>query len=997
MGRQVAEVKQAFRSGEWIYQYSRYDSYGRVVEQSVPSHSVNPAHWSRTQYDVFGRVQTITAADETLSRIDYNGLSMTTSVTFNTVNQGYTTQETTEVKDVFGQTVSVTDNLQGETQYFYDYTGNLTKVIGVDGVTIVTQYDKLGRKVRMRDPNKGVWNYTYNALGELTSQTSEVGHTTTFFRDAVGRTVKRHVSGLSVNETTRYDYVQHQLEVECLTSANNCDHATLKKSYEYDSLGRMHVLKTTLDGNEYTQLSTYDSVGRVFQQFDGARPGSLRGIHFHYNAQGYAYKQVEARNSGSNNATVYQEIIDIDAFGNIREYKQNNGKITTRKEYDNVTGYARGVRVNNGQDIQVNRYNFDAIGNLRSRSRESLHGYAHKTESFKYDSMNRLTHINNIERVKYYGNGNIKWKSDANNGNASYYCYRSARPHAVSGLGSQGCTTNSYLYDGNGNMTSGKGRTIRYSHFDKPSYISNAQGTTAFAYDTSRNRYKRETTENNVTTKTYYVGNVEHVYKNGVYQEVRRYLPDAIQTEYIATGAVHTRYLHKDHLGSINTITNEQGKIVEKLYFDAWGKKQSIPKANWLHAVQNQAAPSLINVLNLTPRGFTGHEHIDHADIIHMNGRIYDPTLGRFLQADPHIQAPKNSQSYNRYSYVLNNPLSYTDPSGYFFKSLFKKLNKALGKLAPFASLLAMVFIPGAWAFATESFFGAVTTGFLSGGVATGSVKGALTGAFSAAAFYGIGQHFKGLAANNPADAVTHSFGGLDLTSGQIAGQIASHAAVGGVASVLNGGKFGHGFFAAGVTKGLGGAFLPAGDNLTNGQIFKGAVISAVIGGTSSRISGGKFANGASTGAFQFLFNQAMSRKMRNPQSGELEEVPNSMEPMRDSEGRIMISEHTGEMILITTADNAIRKFYGDQMANALQCQAQQACVDGSWIPSGTTEAAKPRIPGSSGVSRIKISGNSWFILSSNPVTIGTATLNYMGTQFSCSTNPEVVMACGGN
>jgi hypothetical protein len=59
-----------------------------------------------------------------------------------------------------------------------------------------------------------------------------------------------------------------------------------------------------------------------------------------------------------------------------------------------------------------------------------------------------------------------------------------------------------------------------------------------------------------------------------------------------------------------------------------------------------------------------------------MNGRIYDPTLGRFLQADPHVQAPMNSQSYNRYSYVLNNPMSYTDPSGYFFKSLKKFVKK---------------------------------------------------------------------------------------------------------------------------------------------------------------------------------------------------------------------------------------------------------------------------------------------------------------------------------
>ncbi len=69
--------------------------------------------------------------------------------------------------------------------------------------------------------------------------------------------------------------------------------------------------------------------------------------------------------------------------------------------------------------------------------------------------------------------------------------------------------------------------------------------------------------------------------------------------------------------------------------------------------------------MNITQRGFTGHEHVDHADVFHMNGRIYDPTLGRFMQADPIVQAPDNLQSLNRYSYVFNNPLSYTDPTGY--------------------------------------------------------------------------------------------------------------------------------------------------------------------------------------------------------------------------------------------------------------------------------------------------------------------------------------------
>mgnify|MGYP001791919104 CR=1 FL=1 len=70
-----------------------------------------------------------------------------------------------------------------------------------------------------------------------------------------------------------------------------------------------------------------------------------------------------------------------------------------------------------------------------------------------------------------------------------------------------------------------------------------------------------------------------------------------------------------------------------------------------------------------TTRGFTGHEHLTGTDLIHMNGRAYDPTLGRFLSVDPFIQFPEHSQSLNGYSYILNNPLSATDPTGYLVDS----------------------------------------------------------------------------------------------------------------------------------------------------------------------------------------------------------------------------------------------------------------------------------------------------------------------------------------
>ncbi len=80
-----------------------------------------------------------------------------------------------------------------------------------------------------------------------------------------------------------------------------------------------------------------------------------------------------------------------------------------------------------------------------------------------------------------------------------------------------------------------------------------------------------------------------------------------------------------------------------------------------------------------------------------MNGRVYDATIGRFLSADPHIQDSKDTQSYNRYTYVKNNPLKYTDPSGFFFKSLFKKIKKWIKPIVTIAvSIVAALATGGA-------------------------------------------------------------------------------------------------------------------------------------------------------------------------------------------------------------------------------------------------------------------------------------------------------------
>ena len=131
-------------------------------------------------------------------------------------------------------------------------------------------------------------------------------------------------------------------------------------------------------------------------------------------------------------------------------------------------------------------------------------------------------------------------------------------------------------------------------------------------------------------------------------------------------------YLHRDYQGSIIAITNDTGAIVEKRQFDAWGAILKV----------QDGANNVLNGLTILDRGYTGHEHLQGIGLINMNGRLYDPKLHRFLQPDNYVQDASNTQNYNRYSYVLNNPLKYTDPSGEKWKITWSDIVSAVAIVA---------------------------------------------------------------------------------------------------------------------------------------------------------------------------------------------------------------------------------------------------------------------------------------------------------------------------
>jgi RHS repeat-associated protein len=126
-----------------------------------------------------------------------------------------------------------------------------------------------------------------------------------------------------------------------------------------------------------------------------------------------------------------------------------------------------------------------------------------------------------------------------------------------------------------------------------------------------------------------------------------------------SSGTNSVYYATSDHLGSNSAVTNSSGAMLVNSSFDAFGKRRG---SSW---TGNPSAGDWTAIASTTRRGYTDHTMLDNLNLIQMNGRVQDPVLGRFVSADPFITEPGFTQNYNRYSYVYNNPLRHTDPSGF--------------------------------------------------------------------------------------------------------------------------------------------------------------------------------------------------------------------------------------------------------------------------------------------------------------------------------------------
>jgi RHS repeat-associated protein len=204
-------------------------------------------------------------------------------------------------------------------------------------------------------------------------------------------------------------------------------------------------------------------------------------------------------------------------------------------------------------------------------------------------------------------------------------------------------------------------RSTSWTSFNLPLTITKGGTQTTFAYGPERQRVKQ--VQSGPATTIYYGGAIEKEVTSST-TRIKTYLPRGIGflVETINSGAASLTasatpsrmYLHQDHLGSTIAITDE-ARTKEVLSYDVWGKRRN--------ADGSDGADTL--TASGDRHGYTGHEHLDAVNLIHMNGRVYDPIVGRFVSADPTVPGFDNPQALNRYAYVLNNPLTFTDPSGF--------------------------------------------------------------------------------------------------------------------------------------------------------------------------------------------------------------------------------------------------------------------------------------------------------------------------------------------
>ena len=573
----------------------------------------------------------------------------------------------------------------GTVSYLYHSCGK-PRSASTGSSTVTMAYDNCGNQVSLTDPDAGTTSYTYNAAGEVVSQTDARGITTTHTRDALNRITKTTTGTTEVS----YAYGTSGNAAQRLTQLSSGNYAI---SYAYNQYGRVTAETRNFGSTQYATAYTYDADGHLAT---ATYPGSVQ-VTYGYDSYGF-------ENSMSVNGSSVWTLTSHSPQATVEQLGTGSAALrrsTARNQYGLLTGITL-QKVSNSSTLHQMTFTHDAVtGNLTRRTGmvPSITG-----ESFSYDALDRLVyyydHRAQHEAVCQYDNtGNIEFKT--------YYGYYNYRP--TTGMQPHGVKQ----VDNSSGYIPLDDQNVSYNDLGKASEIYTAHGSSGHLYldyGPDGQRWKTQLYKSSTAwpdTVRYYVGDMEGVETgpSGITWTYHLGHGVILRKYGLSAGTQPTvYYTFTDNLGSVTRIYNTSGTAVFSAYYDPWG-------------VQTVTT----NTIGYS-RGYCGHEMLNDFQLINMNGRLYDPYIARFLSTDNYVQLPTSAQSFNRYSYCLNNPLKYVDPDGEWFG-----LDDLLIAMTGFTSgYFSNVLITGKWGGSSLKAglvsAGMAWLGYNTAGLSTGSV-----------------------------------------------------------------------------------------------------------------------------------------------------------------------------------------------------------------------------------------------------------------------------------
>lgn len=660
-GRKIRTTSTAF-DGSTIYQDATYNNNNTVSSTTAPFSPGSSSITTSFTYDDLGREIQSSNPMKTIATT-YTPYGMLSGITISTTNTSSSPARTKSItKDGTGKIVSVNE---GATSIDNDYNSNgkPDRVIinGTSPYITVYAYDLYGNALRINEPSRGLSVFTYDSRDRLTTKTDPNSHLFTYAYDVLDRIISK------TNPDGRYSYAYDAAGVSSYghLCTSTSPYGT-SNQYTFDAFSRMSSKQKMVAGTSMTTTFNYDGYNHLIQTIYPS--GDI--IKNSYNIYGYFNAVTIPVAAPLCCGDVILWTIDSkNAFGeNTQEsFGPYGGPIIGTPPpplYEKINSYSTygfltnsSITNNIGTSISDFDFSFDpASSDLLSRN-DINRG---SSEIFAYDNLDRLTSATqaiptpvggvtywrtNTVNYNYGREGNLVTKDDISPDPLNYSIYQISsitNPTTVIPSASQ---------------------NITYTPFDKVKHIDEGGNDIDFTYDPDDERVKADYTASGPGGGTllegsqFYTDNYERLVSplGGTVQEIAYVMGGNKPVAMIVHDAdgTHTYYLNTDFQGSIMHILDDAGGIVEERSYDAWGRMRNPATLDF----------SSIPAYSFS-RGYIGQEFLSNFNIINLNGRLYDPLLGRMLSTDPIVGDNTNSQAYNKYSYALNNPLKHSDKTG---------------------------------------------------------------------------------------------------------------------------------------------------------------------------------------------------------------------------------------------------------------------------------------------------------------------------------------------